>query len=50
MRHISCVEKIDNLRALIKQDLREFGIKIPKGKKLKKQAQYTKNQQSQQDF
>jgi hypothetical protein len=33
---------------LIKQDLRELGIKIPKGKKLKKQAQYTKNQQSQQ--
>ena len=44
MKHISCIEKVDNLRALIKQDLRELGIKVPKRKKQKKQ-QYQKNQQ-----
>ncbi|KAJ8308536.1 hypothetical protein KUTeg_013410 [Tegillarca granosa] len=38
MRHITCVENIDNLRALVKQDLRELGIKVPKVKKSKKQG------------
>ncbi|XP_052105522.1 uncharacterized protein LOC127738356 [Mytilus californianus] len=49
MRHINCIENIDNLRALIKQDLRELGIKLPKGKKLKKQSQYTKQHAQQEN-
>lgn len=46
MKHISCIEKIDNLRALVKQDLREIGIKVPKPKKLKKQQCTKINQEN----
>ena len=35
-RHISAVDKIDNLRTFVKQDLRDMGIKLPKSKKTKK--------------
>ncbi|XP_041351525.1 uncharacterized protein LOC121370398 [Gigantopelta aegis] len=35
-RHISAVDKIDNLRTFVKQDLRDMGIKLPKTKKAKK--------------
>jgi len=38
MRHISCIDNFDNLKALVRQDLRELGVKVPKNKKSKKQT------------
>ncbi|XP_046351286.2 uncharacterized protein LOC124131838 [Haliotis rufescens] len=35
-RHISCVEKVNNLRTFIKDDLLNCGVKLPKNKKAKK--------------
>ena len=36
MKQLSCIDHIDNLRALIRHDLRELGIKVPKPKKSKR--------------
>lgn len=38
MKHISKIDSFENVQALVKQDLRELGIKVPKGKKLKRQG------------
>lgn len=38
MKHISNIDSFENVQALVKQDLRELGIKVPKGKKLKRQG------------
>ncbi|XP_046564919.1 rho GTPase-activating protein 11A-like [Haliotis rubra] len=35
-RHISCVERVNNLRTFIKDDLLNCGVKLPKNKKAKK--------------
>lgn len=43
MKHISNIDSFENVQALVKQDLRELGIKVPKGKKLKRQGCF-KNQ------
>ncbi|XP_060585598.1 rho GTPase-activating protein gacU-like isoform X2 [Ruditapes philippinarum] len=36
MKHISCVDNLCNLQALIRHELRELGVKVPKAKKLKR--------------
>lgn len=36
MKHISHVDNVANLQALIKYELRELGIKVPKPKKTKR--------------
>ncbi|XP_061172626.1 rho GTPase-activating protein 11A-like [Saccostrea echinata] len=38
MKLISQIDSFENVQALVKQDLRELGIKVPKGKKLKRQG------------
>ena len=38
MKHINNVDNVDNLRALVRHDLRELGIKVPKPKKAKRAA------------
>lgn len=38
MKHLSQLDSFGNVQALVKQDLRELGIKVPKGKKLKRQG------------
>ncbi|KAK3093419.1 hypothetical protein FSP39_015445 [Pinctada imbricata] len=38
MKHIEGLENIENLRALVRQDLRELGVKLPKTKKSKRQS------------
>ena len=43
MKHISCIDNVENLRALIRSELRDLGIKVPKHKKNKRGAD--KNQQ-----
>ena len=36
MKQLSCIGHVDNLRAQIRHDLRELGIKVPKPKKSKR--------------
>ncbi|XP_045176312.2 uncharacterized protein LOC123536882 [Mercenaria mercenaria] len=36
MKHISCVDNFCNLQALIRHELRELGVKVPKAKKSKR--------------
>lgn len=38
MKHISAVDNVANLRALVRHELREIGIKVPKPKKSKRAA------------
>lgn len=47
MKQLTFIDNTENLRALIRQDLRELGIKVPKGKKSKKYN--TKTQEKQDD-
>lgn len=42
MKHISCIDNLSNLQALIRHELRELGVKVPKAKKCKRGP---KNQQ-----
>ena len=43
MKHIDSIENKDHLQALVRQDLREIGVKIPKAKR-GKGKQNVKNQ------
>ena len=38
MKHINSVDNVENLRALVRHDLRDLGIKVPKPKKAKRAA------------
>ncbi|XP_060077126.1 uncharacterized protein LOC132556708 [Ylistrum balloti] len=50
MKHLTYIDNTDNLRALIRQDLRELGIKVPKGKKSKKFNTKTQDKQDDKIF
>ncbi|OWF55189.1 uncharacterized protein LOC110463103 isoform X2 [Mizuhopecten yessoensis] len=50
MKHLTFIDNTDNLRALIRQDLRELGIKVPKGKKSKKFNTKTQDKQDDKIF
>lgn len=38
MKHISHIDNVGNLQALIRQELRDLGVKVPKPKKTKRGA------------
>ncbi|XP_033733741.1 uncharacterized protein LOC117322904 isoform X2 [Pecten maximus] len=50
MKHLTYIDNTDNLRALVRQDLRELGIKVPKGKKSKKFNTKTQDKQDDKIF
>ena len=38
MKHVSQIDRLDNLQALVRHELRELGVKVPKPKKAKRAA------------